>query len=203
LLKNPSKSTLAHDAVAAAVLHKHHPIILIGAGLIQFVYDLRLRLANRGYPSEKSISAIFRASFSRERGNSRQICVLSEDSAWQNSTGSNHNKLSELLCHEFKPKLHSNAGVAVQTKDLPYNSKGSGTLVLADLNIASRSSWPRSRLWPCLVFIHVRFCKEIRIRKDHVRFWDFLFAFSGLFLPTVGQIGRCIPWKLDTFTCSG
>jgi len=48
LLKNPSKSTLAHDAVAAAVLHKHHPIIPIGAGLIQFVYDLRSRLANRG-----------------------------------------------------------------------------------------------------------------------------------------------------------
>jgi len=44
-------------------LHKHHPIILIGAGLIQFVYDLRSRLANRGYPSEKSISAIFRAGF--------------------------------------------------------------------------------------------------------------------------------------------
>jgi len=65
LLKNPSKSTLAHDAVAAAVLHKHHPIIPIGAGLIQFVYDLRLRLANTGYPSEKSISAIFRASLSR------------------------------------------------------------------------------------------------------------------------------------------
>jgi len=48
------------------VLHKHHPIILIGAGLIQFVYDLRSRLANRGYPSEKSISAISRASFSLE-----------------------------------------------------------------------------------------------------------------------------------------
>jgi len=30
-LKNPSKFTLAHDAVAAAVLHKHHPIIRIGA----------------------------------------------------------------------------------------------------------------------------------------------------------------------------
>jgi len=44
-------------------LHKHHPIIPIGAGLIQFVYDLRSRLANRGYPSEKSISAIFCASF--------------------------------------------------------------------------------------------------------------------------------------------
>jgi len=45
------------------VLHKHHPIIPIGAGLIQFVYDLRSRLANSGYPSEKSISAIFRTSF--------------------------------------------------------------------------------------------------------------------------------------------
>jgi len=43
-------------------LHKHHLIIPIGAGLIQFVYDLRSRLANSGYPSEKSISAIFRAS---------------------------------------------------------------------------------------------------------------------------------------------
>jgi len=72
LLKNPSKSTLAHDAVAAAMLHKHHPIISIDAGLIQFVYDLRSRLANGGYPSEKSISAIFSreksisAIFSRE-----------------------------------------------------------------------------------------------------------------------------------------
>ena len=42
-------------------MHKHHPIIPIGAGLIQFVYDLRSRLAYGGYPSEKSISAIFRA----------------------------------------------------------------------------------------------------------------------------------------------
>ena len=32
--RNPSKSTLAHDAVATAVLHKHHPIIRVGAGLI-------------------------------------------------------------------------------------------------------------------------------------------------------------------------
>jgi len=57
--KNPSKSTLAHDAVAAAVLHKHHPIIPVGAGLIQFVYGSRSLLANGGYPSEKCISAIF------------------------------------------------------------------------------------------------------------------------------------------------
>ena len=37
-LRNPFKSTLAHDAVAAVVLHKHHLIIRVGAGLIQFVY---------------------------------------------------------------------------------------------------------------------------------------------------------------------
>ena len=30
--RNLSKSTLAHDAVATAVLHKHHPIIRVGAG---------------------------------------------------------------------------------------------------------------------------------------------------------------------------
>jgi len=29
--RNPSKSTLAHDAVAAAVSHKHHSIIRVGA----------------------------------------------------------------------------------------------------------------------------------------------------------------------------
>ena len=40
--RNPSKSTLAHDAVATAVLHKHHPIIRVGAGLIQFVYRSHL-----------------------------------------------------------------------------------------------------------------------------------------------------------------
>ena len=43
--RNPSKSTLAHDAVAATVSHKHHSIIRVGAGLIQFVYRSQLRLA--------------------------------------------------------------------------------------------------------------------------------------------------------------
>jgi len=33
-----SKSTLSHDAVAAAVSHKHHSSVRVGAGLIQFVY---------------------------------------------------------------------------------------------------------------------------------------------------------------------
>jgi len=50
--KNPSKSTLAHDAVAAAVLHKHHPIIRVGAGLIQFVYGSHSRWAT-GVTSSK------------------------------------------------------------------------------------------------------------------------------------------------------
>jgi len=44
-LRNPIKSTLAHDAVAAVVLHKHHLIIRVGAGLIQFVYGSHSRLA--------------------------------------------------------------------------------------------------------------------------------------------------------------
>jgi len=44
-LRNPSKTTLAHDTVAATVLHKHHLIIRVGAGLIQFVYGLHSRMA--------------------------------------------------------------------------------------------------------------------------------------------------------------
>ena len=44
-LKNPSKSTQAHDAVTAVVLHKHHLIIRVGAGLIQFVYGPHSHMA--------------------------------------------------------------------------------------------------------------------------------------------------------------
>ena len=44
-LRNPIKSTLAHDVVAAVVLHKHDLIIRVGAGLIQFVYGSHSRLA--------------------------------------------------------------------------------------------------------------------------------------------------------------
>jgi len=57
--KNPSKSTLAHVAVAAAVLHKHHLIIRGGAGLIQLVYGSRSHLVNGGYPSQKCVFTIF------------------------------------------------------------------------------------------------------------------------------------------------
>jgi len=44
-LRNPSKSTLAHGVVAAALSHKHHSIIRVGAGLIQFVYGSHSCLA--------------------------------------------------------------------------------------------------------------------------------------------------------------
>jgi len=57
--RNPSKSTLAHDAVAIAVLHKHHLIIRVGAGLIQFVYRSHLRLATEATSNRKVFSPFF------------------------------------------------------------------------------------------------------------------------------------------------
>ena len=50
--RNPSKPTLAHDTVAAAaaVLHKHHRIIRVGAGLFQFVYESHSHFAARNFP---------------------------------------------------------------------------------------------------------------------------------------------------------
>jgi len=35
---------LVHETVAAAVSHKHHVVLCVGAGLIQFVYGSHLRL---------------------------------------------------------------------------------------------------------------------------------------------------------------
>ena len=57
--RNPSKSTLAHDAVATAVLHKHHLIIRVGAGLIQFVYRSLLRLATEVTRSRNAFLPFF------------------------------------------------------------------------------------------------------------------------------------------------
>jgi len=57
--RNPSKSTPAHDAVATAVLHKHHPIIRVGAGLIQFVYRSHLRLATEAARTRNAFSPFF------------------------------------------------------------------------------------------------------------------------------------------------
>jgi len=75
--RNPSKSTLAHDAVATAVLHKHHPIIRVGAGLIQFVYRSHLRLATEATRKQKCIFAIFPASFQYSTMNGMKPCLLS------------------------------------------------------------------------------------------------------------------------------
>ena len=57
--RNPSKSTLAHDAVTTAVLHKHHPIIRVGEGLIQFVYRSHLRLATKATRNRNAFSPFF------------------------------------------------------------------------------------------------------------------------------------------------
>ena len=63
-LRNPSKSTLAHDVVAAVVLHKHHLIIRVGAGLIQFVYGSHSCMAEDLHPPQKSIFTAIFAGFS-------------------------------------------------------------------------------------------------------------------------------------------
>jgi len=60
--RNLSKSTLAHDAVAAAVSYKHYVIICVGTGLIQFVYGSHSKRGHGAYPIKNSIFAIFRAS---------------------------------------------------------------------------------------------------------------------------------------------
>jgi hypothetical protein len=43
--RKQSKPTLSHNAVAAVLSDKHHPIIHVGAGPIQLVYALHSRLA--------------------------------------------------------------------------------------------------------------------------------------------------------------
>ena len=60
--RNPSKSTLARDTVAAAVSHKHPLIIHVGAGLVQVVCKSYSRLAKELTHPQKSVVAIFRAS---------------------------------------------------------------------------------------------------------------------------------------------
>jgi len=55
---NPSKPALAHDVVAAVVLHKYHPINCVCAGLIQFVYGSHSRMA-----ADLTLKSIFAAIF--------------------------------------------------------------------------------------------------------------------------------------------
>jgi len=62
--RNPSKSTLVHDAVAAVVLHKHQTIIRVGAGLIQFVHGSHSHFVTGVTSSRILFWPFFRASFS-------------------------------------------------------------------------------------------------------------------------------------------
>ena len=52
-----------YDAVAAAVSHKHHSIICVGAGLIQFVYGSHSKCDHGTHSIKNDIFAFFRASF--------------------------------------------------------------------------------------------------------------------------------------------
>jgi len=54
-----SRNPLAHDVVATAVLHKHHPIIRVGAGLIHFVYRSHLRLVTEVTRNRNAFSLFF------------------------------------------------------------------------------------------------------------------------------------------------
>ena len=53
---NLSKSTLAHDAVTAAVSHKHHSIICVGAGLIRSHSRLAADLILQFFPASSTLA---------------------------------------------------------------------------------------------------------------------------------------------------
>jgi len=61
--KNRPKFTPAHDSVAAAVSHKHHSIIRVGAGLIQFVYGRTCSSAADVISNENLFPPFFPVSF--------------------------------------------------------------------------------------------------------------------------------------------
>ena len=61
-LKNRPKSTPAHGSVAAVVSHKHHSIICVGAGLIQFVHGRTCSSAAEVIPKEFLFPPFFPAS---------------------------------------------------------------------------------------------------------------------------------------------
>jgi len=71
--RNTSKSTLARDAVATALLHKHCLIICVGVGLIQFVYRSHLRLATEVARNRNAFSPFFARDFERDCGSTRNL----------------------------------------------------------------------------------------------------------------------------------
>jgi len=64
--RNLSKSMLTHDKVAAAVLHKHHSILRVGAGFIQFVEGSHSHFTTGVTSSRILFWPFFRASFSNK-----------------------------------------------------------------------------------------------------------------------------------------
>ena len=75
--RNPSKPTLDHDAVAAAVSHKYHSIICVGAGLIQFVYGSHSRLATGVTSWRIHFWPFFRASYMYQYMCINFVCICS------------------------------------------------------------------------------------------------------------------------------
>jgi len=73
----------AHDAVAAAVSHKHHSIICVDAGLIQFVYGLHSKRGNGVHYIKNSIIAIFSCDFQREEDTVARQQLLSSSEVYR------------------------------------------------------------------------------------------------------------------------
>jgi len=61
--KNRPKSTPDHDSVAAAVSHKHHSIIRVGAGLLQFVHACTCTSVAEAISIKNPFRPFFGASF--------------------------------------------------------------------------------------------------------------------------------------------
>jgi len=75
--RNPFKSTLAHDAVAAVVSHKHHSIICVGAGLIQSVYGSHSKRGiDGGHFIKNSIFATFSRALPNPFGSVKKLVIL-------------------------------------------------------------------------------------------------------------------------------
>jgi len=96
--RNPSKSTLAHDAVTAVVSHKHHSIFRVGAGLILFVYGSHSRLATELTHYRNLFSPFFARDFSPcfQRGQSQYLLGISEHFYRENE------KFCEVECIEVE-----------------------------------------------------------------------------------------------------
>ena len=78
--RNPSKSTLAHDVVAAAVSHKHHSTIRVDAGLNHFFHGSHSRLAVDLTLDKVLFSPWFsRAFFVEQNGKYKHSCTLNSE----------------------------------------------------------------------------------------------------------------------------